>query len=78
MTITMNQETATPQCVLENLENQVLSRLGRRIRGFRVQLLNGGLMLTGTTTTYYAKQMAQHYVMEMTNLRILSNAIEVV
>lgn len=76
-TTTMLDENPNSQCLLESLETQVLSRLSGRIRGFRVQLLNGGLVLTGTTKTYHAKQVAQHLVMEMTDVPIRANDIAV-
>lgn len=77
MTTTMLDENPDSQCLLENLENHVLSRLSGRIRGFRVQLLNGGLVLSGTTKTYHTKQVAQHLVMEMTDVPIRANDIAV-
>jgi hypothetical protein len=36
-----------------------------------------GLVLTGQASTYYAKQLAQHAVMEATALPILANEIDV-
>jgi hypothetical protein len=40
-------------------------------------LRGGGLILRGLTTTYYAKQLAQHAVMEATAIPIVANEIEV-
>lgn len=53
----------------------------RRIRGligdFHLLLQDRGLVLSGRAHTYYAKQLAQHAVMEATDLPILANDIEV-
>jgi len=62
---------------VERLESFMQMRLGNRIRNLRVQLLPGGLVLHGRTTTYHAKQLAQHAVMELATTPILANDIEV-
>jgi hypothetical protein len=64
---------------LDILEDHVQSRLFGRVRDFQVQRPHaGGLVLRGRARTYHAKQLAQHYVMEMTDWPILANEIEVV
>jgi hypothetical protein len=72
-----NQVNSDCQSLLRQLIDQVESRLHGRIREFHVRLLNRGLVLTGCTKTYYAKQLAQHLVMEMTDLPITANDIQV-
>jgi hypothetical protein len=62
---------------LDHLADHVHSQLGSRILDFRVQRSGGGLILTGLAHTYYAKQLAQHCVMAMTDLPILANDIDV-
>ncbi len=52
-------------------------RLGNRIRDLRVVQGPNGLVIQGRTTTYYAKQLAQHAAMELGNQPILANDIEV-
>jgi hypothetical protein len=59
------------------LELHIQSRLGGLIREFRLVVVNGGLILRGRTYTYYAKQIAQHEVMQGSTLPILANEIEV-
>ncbi len=59
------------------LESQIQCQLGGRIRDFRLIVVDGGLMLRGRCSTYYAKQLAQHAVMEASSLPILANEIEV-
>jgi hypothetical protein len=55
----------------------VQCRLGGQVRGLRLVATDKGLLLRGRTHTYYAKQLAQHAVMEATGLPILANEIEV-
>jgi hypothetical protein len=62
---------------MEQLETHVQSRLNGRVQHFRLVVRGCGLILTGQARTYYAKQLAQHAVMEATALPILANEIEV-
>jgi hypothetical protein len=55
----------------------VLARLCGRVRNFRLADCGYGLILTGQTRTYYAKQLAQHAVMAVTARPLLANEIEV-
>jgi hypothetical protein len=59
------------------LEALVQCRLGGQVRDFRLLVVARGLILRGRARTYYAKQLAQHAVMEATHLPILANEIEV-
>lgn len=61
----------------ERLESLMQRRLGNRVRGLRIQLQPHGLILQGRTSTYHAKQLAQHAAMELANVPILANDIEV-
>jgi hypothetical protein len=61
----------------ENLAGLISRRLGNRIRNLRVLRQGGGLVIQGRTTTYYAKQLAQHAAMELDAEPILANDIEV-
>ncbi len=63
--------------VLDELEAHVQCCLGSQIRDFRVRCQACGLVLTGHTHTYYAKQLAQQAVMEASDLPIVANDIEV-
>jgi hypothetical protein len=47
------------------------------VHGLRLVLRDRGLILQGRTHTYYAKQLAQHAVMEVTEVPLLANEIEV-
>jgi hypothetical protein len=50
-----------------------------RGRVWHLQLLfcDGGLILRGRASTYYAKQLAQHAIMQATDLPVRANEIEV-
>ena len=61
----------------EALTDQIVRRLGNRVRNLRVLRQGGGLVIQGRTTTYYAKQLAQHAAMELDSEPILANDIEV-
>jgi hypothetical protein len=59
------------------LEAFVQCRLSGRVRNFRLVRVDRGLILQGRSHTYYAKQLAQHAVLEMTRVPIVANEIEV-
>ena len=61
----------------EQMEGQVLRRLGGRVRDLRILFRHNGLILQGRSGTYHAKQLAQHAAMELTGLPVLANDIEV-
>src|SRR5262249_13722945 len=63
--------------VLDELEGRVQDELIGRVRDFRLMMGEGGLVLVGRTSTYYAKQLAQEAVMRATNLPIVANEIDV-
>ena len=60
-----------------HLETHLQTRLGSRVRQLRVVCRDDGVVLQGSAGTYHAKQLAQHLVMEITDLPILANEIEV-
>jgi hypothetical protein len=62
---------------VDRLEAHIQSRLNGRVRDFRLSVHGHGLILKGHAHTYYAKQLAQHAVMEATALPILANDIRV-
>jgi hypothetical protein len=69
---------STPIPELERLEAQVRIRLGGRVVNLRLLVREKGLVLKGRARTYYAKQLAQHAVMQIAEYRIHANEIEVV
>ena len=62
---------------LDRLEAHIRVRLGGRVRDLRVWRHAEGVVLQGRAFSYYAKQLVQHVVMEMTRLPIVGNEIEV-
>ena len=62
---------------LDRLGMRVETQMSGRLRDFRLQWAKRGLVLRGQANSYYAKQLAQHAVMNATKLPILHNEIEV-
>lgn len=62
---------------LKRIESHLAGCLGGRVRELRLHFQEGGLVLSGWTQTYYAKQLAQQAVMEVSRRPIRANEIEV-
>jgi len=73
----MSQMPSTMQTKIDQIETRLRGQLGSRIRDLCLQLRGDGLVLRGFTRTYYAKQLAQHAVMQAIDLPIVSNDIQV-
>jgi hypothetical protein len=76
----MNQQREPATVAREHLariEEQVRRRLAGRMYDLHLAVINCGLILRGHAQTYYTKQLAQHAVMETTDLPIRANEIEV-
>jgi hypothetical protein len=67
-----------PSTRAHQFEKALLNRVGRQVRNLQVVFDGGGVVLRGQASTYYAKQVAQHVIGELTGLPILANDIEVV
>jgi hypothetical protein len=63
--------------VLEQMEVDLRSQLRGRVAHVRLELHPDGLVLHGRARTYYAKLLAQHALMEASDLPIAANEIEV-
>ena len=61
----------------ENLERQIQSRLGTRVKDLRIEVRAGGLVIHGRAATYHAKQLAQHAAVELAGVPVLVNDIDV-
>jgi hypothetical protein len=59
------------------LERQIHSRTGRRIRNLDIELQPERVVLRGRAATYYLKQLAQHGVRDVLPQVRLENAIVV-
>jgi hypothetical protein len=69
-------DTAMPE-TLTRIEEHVRSRLTGLLRDFQLVFHDNGLVLRGHVHTFYAKQLAQHAVMEASCLPIHANEMEV-
>jgi len=69
-------DTATRE-TLARIEEHVRHRLTGILGDFRLVFLDNGLVLRGHVHSYYAKQLAQHAVMEASSLPIRANELEV-
>jgi hypothetical protein len=74
---TLSTAPNTAPIDLDALEAHVQARLQGRVRDLRLVAEEDGLLLRGYSHSYYVKQLAQHAVMQATNLRIVANEIEV-
>ena len=57
---------------VEKLELHLQTQLNGRVRDVRLQACDNGLIIRGWAMTYYAKQLAQHIVMETTSTPIVA------
>ena len=53
--------------VAETIEQLIVERTSGRIRGLRVELSDGCLIIHGFASSYYLKQLALHAAREMIN-----------
>jgi hypothetical protein len=68
----------TKQEDVARLESHLRGRLSGRVWALRLVVRDQGLVLQGQARSYYAKQLAQHAVMEAAPYPIEANEIEVV
>jgi hypothetical protein len=76
----MNEQAQTDTALRETLariEERVCCRLTGLLRNFQLVFRDKGLVLRGKAHTDYAKQLAQHAVMEASSLPIRANEMEV-
>ena len=59
----------------QELEDQVQTRTGRRVRNLAIELRPERVVLHGYTSTYYIKQLAQHGIRDVLPHVYLENAI---
>jgi hypothetical protein len=65
------------QTVVDRLERLIRERTGGLIRGLRVEVLPGQVIVSGRANTYYLKQLATHAALEAAENLEFTNAIEV-
>ena len=66
-----------PIALAEMVERAVHSRTGGRIRGLRVHVVDGCVIVSGRTSTYYNKQLVTHAAMEAADEALVMNEVEV-
>ncbi|HZZ78029.1 MAG TPA: hypothetical protein VFE62_05905 [Gemmataceae bacterium] len=62
---------------VSEIETRINGQLAGRVFGFRLLPTERGLVLKGSACTFHAKQLAQHAVMDATDIPIASNEIDV-
>jgi hypothetical protein len=67
----------TTSHIPEERVEEVRGRLRGRVRNLRVLLREGSVVLLGKASSYYAKQLAQHFVQKSLGVTPLVNEIEV-
>jgi osmotically-inducible protein OsmY len=68
---------SAPTVSTEQVEALLIQKLRGRVWNIRLLVEDGCVTLLGEARTYYAKQMAQHVVMEIVRLPIRANQIQV-
>jgi hypothetical protein len=62
---------------MEQVEDLLRKRLGGKVRKVCVFIHGGTVTLRGRASSYYAKQLAQHLIMEEIKLQVQANEIQV-
>ncbi|MEZ6056785.1 MAG: hypothetical protein R3C01_08770 [Planctomycetaceae bacterium] len=70
-------EGLTVDDLVARLQRVVHCRTGNRIRDLQIQVYGDDVVISGVTTTYYAKQLATHAALNEVANRRLTNSIEV-
>ena len=73
----ISREELAADAFATELELDVQCQLVGRVRDLCLIRTDGGIILRRYSRTYYAKQLAQHAVMQVTELPILANEIVV-
>ena len=63
--------------LLDQAEQQVHTRTGRRVRNLAIELRPERIILRGQATSYYIKQLAQHGIRDLFPDMSLENSIVV-
>ena len=71
--------SSSPELIelLEQVEQAVHTRTGGRIRGLRVSVNDGCLVVSGRTSTYYNKQLVTHAIRDTVDDIAVQNEVEV-
>ena len=77
VSLSLSADPLTRDNFARDLEQLVRQRTGGLIRGLRVECQGDEIIVSGRTTTYYAKQLATHAALDACENFSLRNAIEV-
>jgi hypothetical protein len=70
-----NWPAAEPEDLAVLVQERMIGRC--HVNDLQILVESGGIILRGAASTYYAKQVAQQVVMELTTLPIRANEIQV-
>jgi hypothetical protein len=65
------------ECLVDQVEHAIQFRTGDRIRGLRIHFVDGCVVISGRTSTYYNKQLVTHAAMEVADDVLVLNEVEV-
>ena len=57
------EEAVSERGQADQLEAMIIEKLGKSIRDLRVHIRNGVAVITGSASSYYAKQLATHVIL---------------
>ena len=63
--------------LVEQVEQAVQFRTGGRVRGLRIHYVDGCIVISGRTSTYYNKQLVTHAAMSVADDALVMNEVEV-
>ena len=63
--------------LVEQVEQAIQLRTGGRVRGLRIHYVDGCVIISGRTSTYYNKQLVTHAAMTVADDALVMNEVEV-
>lgn len=63
--------------LVEQVEQAIQLRTGGRVRGLRIHYVDGCVIISGRTSTYYNKQLVTHAAMTVADDATVMNEVEV-
>lgn len=74
----MPVDLLVPEELVDRVARVILERTGRMVRGLRVDIQDGQVVLWGLSPSYYYKQLATHAAMDELAGQGVTNEIQVV
>lgn len=74
----MPVDLLVPEELVDRVARVILERTGRMVRGLRVDIQDGQVVLSGLSPSYYYKQLATHAAMDELAGQGVTNEIQVV